>query len=504
MSLSKFKERYVALLLFFNDYKLLIYCFTIIILSISGVNGIEKVVFEKEHIDVNLIFRILLPLLAFNFFFIVSYWAFCRVHLFKTMLKTSLISLFIVTSMILLKSENITESMEKVLGFTDKKVSILGTILSQEKSNTYLFHSKGKSMGNSLIRFNSYPVLHVGQRCKIYGNIVQPKSFEDFDYKRYLFRKGVYSIVDVEKYECKEIGNIFLESRYRLERVVERSLSEPEASLLIGIMFGSKRVFKKDFNDALNGSGVSHVIAASGYNVALVAQGIDTVMKKRVGKLSTFLKILCIWIFSIFSGLSSSLIRASTMSSITLFANLFGRESNRGGSLILCVTVLILLNPFLIYDVGFLFSFASVTGLIFLPKCFESIQSNFVKDSILPTVVCILFTLPISIIFFGKVSAISLISNILILPIISQTIFWGLGITFLNIFFNLKILFIVPYIQLSIFKYFVLMTSNINMVELEVNKYVFAIGIYLALFLFCLYKYPVSSNNYYLLLSKKI
>ncbi|HNW23809.1 MAG TPA: hypothetical protein PKH06_03585, partial [Candidatus Dojkabacteria bacterium] len=80
----------------------------------------------------------------------------------------------------------------------------------------------------------------------------------------------------------------------------------------------------------------------------------------------------------------------------------------------------------------------------------------------------------------------------------------GLGITFLNIFFNLKILFIVPYIQLSIFKYFVLMTSNINMVELEVNKYVFAIGIYLFLFLFCLYKYPVSSNNYYLLLSKKI
>jgi len=504
MSLRVIKSRYIALLMFFNDYRAILYCFTFLTLTISGSNIIERIILEGEQIDIKLFSQFLVPLLILNIFFFVSYLLFCRVHLFKTMTKISLISILITTPLIILKYENITRSIQKVISFTDKKVSIQGTVLSQEKSNTYLFHYVGEGMGNSLVRFNTYPVLHIGQRCKIYGKVVQPKSFDDFDYRQYLFRKGVYSIIEVDQYQCSGIGNIFLESRYRLERIVERSLPEPEASLLIGIMFGSKRVFLKDFNDALNGSGVSHVIAASGYNVALVAQAIDVLMKKKIGRFSTLIKILSIWSFSIFSGLSSSLIRASTMSSISLFANLLGRESSKGGVLILCATVLILINPFIIYDVGFLFSFASVIGLIFIPKCFEDIKSKYFKEGILPTVTCILFTLPISVIFFGKVSVISIISNIIVLPIISQTIFWGLGITLLNIMFNIKVLFVIPYIQLSIFKYYVLMTSNIQMVEIGINKYIFGICIYLILLLFCLYRYPVSSNNYYLLLSKKI
>lgn len=504
MSLTTLKSKYIALLMFFNDYKAILYCFTILTLVLSGSNIIERVIFEERQVTVRLFFEFLLPLLILNLFFFVSYKLFCHVYLFGTMLEISLISILIVAPLIYFKYQNITVSIQKVIGFTDTKASIWGTVLSKEKSNTYLFHSPRGSMGNSLIRFNSYPVLHAGQRCKIYGKVVQPKSFDDFDYKRYLFRKRVYSIIEVNRYECSGIGNVFLESRYRLERVVEKSLPEPEASLLIGIMFGSKRVFIKDFNDALNGSGVSHVIAASGYNVALVAQSIDVLMRKRVGRFSIFIKILCIWSFSIFSGLSSSLVRASTMSSISLFANLLGRESSKGAALILCVTVLILINPFIIHDVGFLFSFASVVGLIFFPRCFENIKSKYFKDSVLPTLTCILFTLPISVIFFGKVSVISIISNIIVLPIISQTIFWGLGITLINIIFNIKILFVIPFIQLSIFKYFVIMTSNIQMVELGVDKYIFGICIYLLLLLFCLYKYPVSSNNYYLLLSTKI
>lgn len=381
---------------------------------------------------------------------------------------------------------------------------VSGIVTSQEKSNTYLFHSQAGGLGNSLVRFSNYPVLHAGQKCKIKGKVVQPKSFEDFDYREYLFRKGIYSIVEVQEYECIDNGNVFLEIRYRLERVVEKALPEPEASLLIGIMFGSKRVFQSDFNTALSNSGVSHVIAASGYNVALIAQGADVITGKSSKKGAVLFKILCIWVFSMFSGLSLSLVRASTMSTISLIALFFGRESNKAATLILCITVLMLLNHFIIYDVGFLFSFASVIGLSFLPKCFESVKSKFVKESVLPTLTSILFTLPISIIFFGKVSVISLLSNIIILPIVGSTIFWGLGSTLLNLFVPLKILFVIPYIQLYIFKQFVLVSSNIQMVGIGVNGTLFGVVIYLLLFLFCLLKYPVSSTNYYILQSKKI
>ena len=503
MSLSRFKERYRGVLLFFIDYKALLCCFTILCILISGSNLLERVIFREEVFNLELLFDFLLPSVFLLSFFIVSYKLFCGVYLFSTLLKIFLVSHLLISPLLWLKYTDIKSEVQKVQSFTLKNVWITGVVTSQEKENTYLFRSERGGLGNSLIRFKQYPVLHTGQRCKLSVKVVEPKSFKEFDYKRYLFRKGIYSILEVKEYECSNGGNMFLEMRYILERVVEKGISEPEASLLIGIMFGSKRVFRSDFNTALNSSGVSHVIAASGYNVALVSQGVERLTKGIRGRGVVLFKILCIWGFSIFSGLSSSLVRASSMTTLSLFALLIGRESNKGATLILCATVLISLNPFLIHDVGFLFSFASVTGLIFLPKCFENIKSKFLKESVLTTLTCILFTLPISVIFFGKVSVISLLSNMIVLPIISSTIFWGLGVTLINIFIQIPILYLIPYIQLNIFKYFVLISSNIQMVDININKYIFGVGIYAFLFLFCLYKYPVSSKNHYLKISKR-
>ena len=503
MSLNILKRRFRALLLFFIDYRVLLYCFTILSLMISGGNLLERVIFENKDFTFELLCEFLLPSFILISIFTVSYHVFCGVYFFSTLVRIFLVSTFLVSLSISLRFVNMNSEMQKVASFTSKKVWITGIITSQEKSDMYLFHSSMKGLGNSLIRLDGFPVLHTGQQCNLLAKVVEPKSFEDFDYKRYLFRKGIYSILEVEEYECNNGGNMFLESRYMLEKVVEKAVSEPEASLLIGIMFGSKRVFRSDFNTALNASGVSHVIAASGYNVALVAEGVERFTRGIKGRGVTILKIFCIWGFSIFSGLSSSLVRASTMTTLSLFALLLGRESNKGAVLILCITVLILLNPFLIHDVGFLFSFTSVMGLLFLPKCFKGIKAKFLKESILTTLTCIFCTLPISVIFFGKVSVISLVSNIVVLPIINGTIFWGLGTTLINLFLPLNILYVIPYIQLNLFKYFVLISSNIPMVEIAINKYILAVMIYLVLLLFCLYKYPVSSKNYYLILAKR-
>lgn len=503
MFVSNLKVRIRALLLFFIDYKVILYCFTILSLSIGYSIFLERSLFENEAISFKLLSQIFLPYGIFISLFFVSYKLLCGVYFFRTALQILAVGCLLVTPFFVAKYVGISTLSQKVVSFTNKNIHISGVITSQEKVGTYLLHSGSKGLGNSLIRFKSIPVLHSGQRCNLKVHVVEPTSFKEFDYKKYLFRKGIYSILEVEEYECVNGGNIFLELRYILERVVERSISEPEASLLIGIMFGSKRVFLPEFNSALNSSGVSHIIAASGYNVALVSQSVENIGKKLSGRYISILKILCIWGFSIFSGLSSSLVRASSMVTVSLFAYIFGREGNKSASLILCITILILLNPFLIHDVGFLFSFVSVTGLMFLPKCFEYIKSKFFKESILTTLTCILFTLPISVIFFGKVSSVSLVSNVLVIPVINSTIFWGIWVTLINWVLDLKILYLIPYIQLNIFKNLVLMSSNIKMVDINVNGYILSICMYLVLFIFCLLKYPVSSKNHYIYLSKK-
>lgn len=205
-----------------------------------------------------------------------------------------------------------------------------------------------------------------------------------------------------------------------------------------------------------------------------------------------------------FSGLSSSLIRAAVMSTIALIAALFERRVNISATILFCAVILILLNPFLIHDVGFLFSLASVVGLIFFPKCFNGIKSTFLKENVLPSLTCILFTIPISIAFFGKVSVISLISNIVIVPIIGSSIFWGIGATVVNIFVSAQLLYVVPYIQLNIFKNLILLSSNVKMAQIGINGLIFALVVYSMLFLFCLYRYPIDSSNYYILKSKKM
>ena len=498
MSIKLFKHRLKAVLLFFIDYKAILYCFTILSFLIPISNLLEQLIYEGKKISLEQFFQFFIPSLILLIFFGVSYWVLLHVQFIGTLLKIFLISLFIASSAGYLKYRNISSQRIKVRSFTNKNVWITGVVMSQEGNTRYLLKPRGNGIGDSLIIFRIKPDLHVGQKCKLKVKVVEPKSFEDFDYKRYLFRKGIYTILIVEEYECEDWGNIALEIRYKLERIVERNLLEPEASLLIGIMFGSKRIFIEEFKNALNSAGVSHIIAASGYNVALVVSSIGILTRRFAGKWVAIVQLLCIWIFCIFSGLSSSVVRAGTMTSLYLFALLWGREVNKGIALIFCATVMILLNPFLIHDLGFLFSFSSTMGLIFFSKCFLGVKSKFLKDSFLPTLTCLIFTLPISIFFFGKVSIVSIISNIIIIPIVNSTMFWGLGATIINIFVKIKILYLVPYIQLSIFKYLVTIASNIEMLELNVRKELLVLSIYTVLVLFCFLRYPVSQDNWYL------
>jgi ComEC/Rec2-related protein len=503
MSVNLFIQRFRALLLFFLDYKVLVYCFTILTLSIVSSNLLEGIIFYEDSLNNFDFFFILFPTLLLGIFFVVSYWLFLHVNFFGTFFKISIVSTFFVMPFFFFNFRSILLQTRNSESFTGKDIWIGGVVTSQEKDKSFLFDSGKQGFGKSLIRFKEYPVLHAGQRCKLKVNVVEPKSFDDFDYKKYLFRKGIYTILEVYEYQCVNGGNIALEMRYRLERIVEKSVSEPEASLLIGIMFGSKRVFQEDFNKALNSSGVSHIVSASGYNVALVSEGIEAVSKRFSGKGVILFKIVGIWLFTIFAGLGISLIRASFMMSLYLIALLFGRESHKGICLLLCITALLMFNPFLIHDVGFLFSLSSSAGLIFFSRCFKDIKWKFVESNILPTLTCILFTLPISLAFFGKVSLISILSNSIVVPIINSTIFWGLGITFLNIFLNLKPLFIIPYIQLNIFKSMVFLMSKVEMVSIDINVSFLTTMIYVFLFLFCLFKYPVSSPNYYLINAKR-
>lgn len=489
--------RILALVLFFKDFILLPLCFTILSTVILLVFSLEDSLFTDGSVHFYDICKNVLPLLLVCVVFLVSQ---CRILGVQKALTVAIyLSLILILLLlcIYLIFQSKAETLQKVRSFIGKEVAINGLILSKEGDDRYLFKSSGGLLGEILLKIPQYSVIQPGSRCKILGTLVEPESFKEFDYKKYLFRKGIYSILEVKSYECKEGGDIILSLRSSIEESICKNLPEPESSLLAGIIFGSERVFTKEFSTALQKSGLSHIISASGYNVALLASIVDTVFKKGNTKVLCILKIFVIWIFALFAGLSSSIVRATTMSTIYFFALLLGRDVPRGVLILFCMTVLIVITPFIIYDIGFLLSSSATVGLIFFPKCF-SIKNRWIRGTFLPTFTCTLFTLPVVIYFFQKVSVVSILSNIVAAPIVQSTIYLGL---LANIF---KPIYFFVYMQLNIFRYIVEISSRIDLISITGNTNILVYSLLLLLVIFCIYRYPIQNENYYIKKAKNI
>ncbi len=192
------------------------------------------------------------------------------------------------------------------------------------------------------------------------------------------------------------------------------------------------------------------------------------------------------------------------MSSIHLFALLLGRDIPKGVLIIFCITVLVLINPFIIHDIGFLLSSSATVGLIFFPKCFN-VKNSWVKDSLLPTITCTIFTLPVVIYFFNKVSLISVLSNLVAGPIVQSTVGWGIFVVLLNTISKIfQPLFFVPFVQLNLFKYVVEISSVIQPIQFDFDSKILVLVILVCIFTFCLLKYPISNENYYLKKAKSL
>lgn len=487
--------RIFFLILFFNDFVLIPFCFTILAAVIFTMNSIEDRVFTPEVISFTEILEYMMPFVIIFLLFFVSRSLICHEQKISTTVLTLIILGILACCQICLVTNNRAQTLEKVQCFIGQNVIVEGTILSKEGEDRYLLRSNQNQLGDIMIKIPQYSVIQPGSLCKMSGTLVEPESFKDFDYQRYLFRKGIYSILEVKSYNCSNSGNLILSLRSNVEESINRNLPEPESSLLAGILFGSERVFTKEFSLALQKSGLSHIISASGYNVTLLASLVDTIFKKGNIKILCIIKICIIWIFALFSGLGSSIVRACTMSSIYFFSILLGRDISKGVLIIFCITVMIVINPFVIHDIGFLLSSSATIGLIFFPKCFN-LKNKWVQDNLLPTVTCTFFTLPVVIYFFKKISLISILNNLLAAPIIQTTIYFGL------FSFIFKPLYFFVYIQLNIFRYIIEISSNIDQIQIESTILIYPLILFLILF--CIYKYPIQNGNYYLKKAKSI
>lgn len=412
-----------------------------------------------------------------------------------TRLPVLLLSLITILFM-LVYNKYFTVSFDENLYFeyVNQEIKVEGYVLSEvvkkEKSQVFDISVKTLLYKNKTVKFTQtvrvfaprYPEMKQGENIVVTGKIEYPKDYTDeFSYKGYLSNKGIYFVmynpkIEHGKYGISLLYKALLDIRCDVVDKMNRYLPEPHSSLLSGILLGVKNAMPEGFSEALRRTGTTHVIAASGYNVTLVANFIVSGLKMINRRLRIIVGIAFVWVFVIISGASIPVVRAAIMTTMTFTALFFGRASNVAQSLIFSAAIMILKNPRVVNDISFQLSFASTCGLIYIDPIMKKLLSflpEIVKDTLSTTFSAVISTFPITAANFGSFSIISPISNVLVLPVVE--IVMALGTIFVIVPTFLKILVtmlsLVVWIPLDYFVKAVNLLSGLSFASIEVPKF---------------------------------
>ena len=289
-----------------------------------------------------------------------------------------------------------------------------------------------------LITTNRYPEYQYGDELKITGKLETPLEFEDFNYKDYLKKDGIYSVIDFPKIELieKNQGNLIyakiLAFKEKLRESIYQNLSPPQGSILGAIILGDKQKISEEWKNKLNIAGVRHITAVSGLHVTVLSSILMTLLLW-LGfwrQQAFYFAILIITLFVVMTGLQPSAIRAGIMGSLFLIAQYFGRMSSASRAIFFAGAVMLAQNPLLLkLDVGFQLSFLAMLGIIYLLPVFQNwlkfIPWLQAKSILAMTFSAYLFTLPILIYNFGYISLVAPLVNILIIPLLYWIMIFG-------------------------------------------------------------------------------
>lgn len=210
--------------------------------------------------------------------------------------------------------------------------------------------------------------------------------------------------------------------RQRLISTFEKTLPQASSSLLSGIVFGFKENMPKDFSDNLRASGVTHVVSASGMNVAMVASFLVAfflLFLKR--QLAIVLSIVGVFFYAALSGFEPPIIRASIMGVFVFLGQILGRQTRASYGIFLAGYSMLFVSPYLLQDPGFQLSFLSTLGLLYIRPLFGFLfdkgigKGMLIGDDIATSISAQIATLPILFIHFGSYSLWSIVANGLVL-----------------------------------------------------------------------------------------
>lgn len=294
--------------------------------------------------------------------------------------------------------------------------------------------------------------LQMGEELWVRSRISPPvsaRNFDEFDYARYLIRKGISGTGFVASghwqfSECRKekegIATVLyrLAASYRtqIENLYRRlGIEGDEQAVLSALTLGDKTDLSESVRESYSVAGVSHVLALSGLHIGLLYALAFFLLRPLLlggqsGRvLRSLLLILLLWLFAFFTGLSPSVVRSAAMFSIWALADLCGRQSFSLNTLALTAWLMLLVRPVWLFDVGFQLSFAAVLSiLLFQPFLYRLCPVRHRAGTYLWRLVSVsvaaqLGTAPLVLFYFSRFSTHFLLTNLLVVPLVTLILY---------------------------------------------------------------------------------
>ncbi|MGX7111268.1 ComEC/Rec2 family competence protein [Gemella cuniculi] len=268
-----------------------------------------------------------------------------------------------------------------------------------------------------------------GGRIFVVGNIVnitEKRNFYSFDYKKYNENKRIFKQVKINNIEKIEKNKTLISKikslRGAISAKINKNISFDKSGYIEALLFGDKSYLQNDEINNYKNLGTSHLLAISGLHIGVLIGLVYFILKKLKISIETIDKLIFIIlsIYMFISGLSPSVLRAGGM---IMFYVLFRKKDlSRLSALLLTFMLLLMINPLFIFDIGFELSFFITFSLLMSNSYLKRAKNN-VHSYFRISLISSLASFPILIANFYTFSYISVVSNIVLVPIFSLIIF---------------------------------------------------------------------------------
>ena len=319
--------------------------------------------------------------------------------------------------------EKETYTGKKVNEITVKKVN-----LQRDNGSSLLLTKRFQTI---LVTLQKEQTIRIGSTVQISGNLQyfetagNPGEFNAWSFysnRGVLFRVNE-ALITAQSQSYNKISHGLFCLKKNREAVFIKYLSQEDAAIMSGMVFGDKNAIDKDINALFQRNGISHILAISGLHISFIAMGVYYLLRRIPIPLilTAIISELFIILYAIMVGFSSSAFRAVVMISIFLLSKIFKRTYDLLTSLSVACILTILMEPGLIFDCGFLLSFTAIVGMgVLLPVLNKAIlPKNKIFKNLVSCIAVFFTTLPVLLYFYYEVPIYAILLNLIVIPLSS-------------------------------------------------------------------------------------